>query len=487
MPGGSGTASRKPAGKRKKGKDTAADEEEEDLLIEKVPTENTAVSIKTWGRLRESNPYQFEERTYSRGDKMFWTKTQYCFWEDFYNNPEYTKTGSFVQPKAINQEELNLYAPTEFRFVIETLKKLGLYDLVCLKPGDGTGVYCPDLIRQFHCTAYFHEDPARTITWMSGTEQHSCNYIDFCQAMGFGAGRARGFKIHSEKSFTHGAISFCYPPVPQHPPPMVSGMYYSYQLLSKIFRESLVSKSGDASDVRSYHLNLMFFCRLENARQIDGCDYLYNELKRSIHRRMTPNFTQYVQQLIDTIVPAPGNRVGQQMKMDPFKIPFRGELPEVPEMEPQEPRTKARHDPAASSSSSLRPQRGVARFFSNLWAMCKNTNDVAHQSLAMNQETRRRQNAFFAERNHPVPPIGPELDPVVAPAWEMPPLGDAMFQNFDPLLYAPRAGASSSRTRFRTADATDDDDGSGSGSGSGSASGSDDDDGEEAPEDLDFI
>jgi hypothetical protein len=217
MPGGSGTASRKPAGKRKKGKDTAADEEEEDLLIEKVPTENTAVSIKTWGRLREFNPYQFEERTYSRGDKMFWTKTQYCFWEDFYNNPEYTKTGSFVQPKAINQEELNLYAPTEFRFVIETLKKLGLYDLVCLKPGDGTGVYCPDLIRQFHCTAYFHEDPARTITWMSGTEQHSCNYIDFCQAMGFGAGRARGFKIHSEKSFTHGAISFCYPPVPHHP------------------------------------------------------------------------------------------------------------------------------------------------------------------------------------------------------------------------------------------------------------------------------
>ena len=229
MPGGSGTASRKSTAKRKKGKGTAADEEEEDLLIEKVPTENTAtLHIKRWERLRESNPYRFVERTYTRSDKMFWTKTQACFWEDFYNNPENTRTGSCVQPKAINQEELNLYAATEFRFVVEILRRLGLYDLVCLKPGEGTGVFCPDLIRQFHCTAYFHDDPARTITWMTGTEQRSCNYIDFCQAMGFGGGRARGFKIHSEGSFTHGAISFYYPPVPQYAPPMVSGMYYSY-------------------------------------------------------------------------------------------------------------------------------------------------------------------------------------------------------------------------------------------------------------------
>jgi hypothetical protein len=73
--------------------------------------------------------------------------------------------------------------------------------------------------------------------------------------------------------------------------------------------------------------------------------------------------------------------------------------------------------------------------------MCKNTNDVAHQSLSLNQETRRRQNEFMATRNVPVPPPGPELEPVHAPNWEMPLLSDEMFQNFDPSLYfgVPRA------------------------------------------------
>jgi Flp pilus assembly protein TadB len=63
--------------------------------------------------------------------------------------------------------------------------------------------------------------------------------------------------------------------------------------------------------------------------------------------------------------------------------------------------------------------------------MCKNTNDVAHQSLAINQETRRRQNTFMAKRNHHVPTDGPEMEPVTAPNWEMPSIEDPMLQNID--------------------------------------------------------
>ncbi|KAK1670100.1 hypothetical protein QYE76_058259 [Lolium multiflorum] len=44
----------------------------------------------------------------------------------------------------------------------------------------------------------------------------------------------------------------------------------------------------------------MYYCRPENMKTIDGCDYLYNELKRSVRNRMTPNFAQYVQQLNNT-------------------------------------------------------------------------------------------------------------------------------------------------------------------------------------------
>jgi hypothetical protein len=85
--------------------------------------------------------------------------------------------------------------------------------------------------------------------------------------------------------------------------------------------------------------------------------------------------------------------------------------------------------------------------------MCKNTNDVAHQSLSLNQETRRRQNEFMAARNVPIPPPGPELEPVHAPNWEMPLLSDEMFQNFDPSLYF-----GGPTPRFAHAPPADDDD-----------------------------
>ena len=469
-PGSSAGGRTKSVGKKRKGKGAVPDDD----LVEKVPTYNIGtIHIADWRRLREKNPYRFEERTYNAGDREFWTNTQLNIWDDFYNCPELMRNGVIVQPKAINKEELTMYQATKYRFVVDTLQKMGLFDLVCLKPGStkGVGVYCPILVRQFHCTVFFHDDAARTMTWMTGQEQYTCNYLDFCQAMGFGGGRAHGFQIHTQEQFTHGNIAFCYPPEPTHAPPTISGMYYSYQLLAKIFRESLVSKSGDSSECRAYHLNLMHYCRPENVRTIDGCDFLYNELRRSVRNRMTPNFAQYVQQLINTVVPTPHNKKDQLIKMEPFKIPQQGNKLEIPEMMPSERRSKERHDPAASSSSSMRPKRGASRFLTSLWQMCRNTNDVAHQSLALNQETRRRQNEFMAARNHPVPPAGPEIEPVVAPTWEMPPINDAMFQNFDLSLFA-HGGAPPPRTRSAHAPHT-------------AASGDDDEDNEEDDEDDD--
>jgi hypothetical protein len=138
--------------------------------------------------------------------------------------------------------------------------------------------------------------------------------------MGLGGGPARGFQIHTKDPFTHGNIAFCYPPEPAHAPPLISGMYYSYQVLAKIFHETLISKSGDSSDCRAYHLNLMYYFRPKKIRRIDGCDFLYNELRRSIHNRMTPNFAQYIQQLINNVVPTPYNKKDQVINMEPFKI-----------------------------------------------------------------------------------------------------------------------------------------------------------------------
>ena len=389
------------------------------------------VHIGAWKRLRETNHYRFEAPTYTGGDKFFWTLSQQRMWLEYYDSSEHMKNGTIVMPKAV-KDVIVMHAATTYRFVVETLKNMGLYELVCLTPSDGC--YCPLLVRQFHCTVYFHDDPARTMTWMTGKEQYSCNYLDFCDALGFGGGRAHGFKLYSQQKFNKGDIAFCYPREPTARPPTISGMFYSYLLLAKLFRESLISKSGDTSECRGYHLNLMYYCNPEHRRRIDGCDLIYSELRRCVRNRMTPNYAQYIQLLINKVVPAPLNTHGERVRMEAFKVPVQGNRPDVPDMTPPERRSKERHDPT-SSSFTRRPQHGISRFFSSMWQMCKNSNDVAHQSLAMTQETRRRQNEYMATRNITFPPPGPELEPVHAPNWEMPPLTDQMFQNFDPTWY----------------------------------------------------
>ncbi|KAK1616125.1 hypothetical protein QYE76_021642 [Lolium multiflorum] len=399
-----------------KKKDKHAAQEDDEI----VPTFNVGNANRVeWQEMRTVNPYRFEQRTYTRGDKFFWTKTQAALWDGFYDSHEFMKNGDLVMPKAINPDELALHEATKYRFVVETLKGMGLYDLVCLKPDDEQEdpTFCPLLVRQFHCTVFFHDDADRTITWMTGKEKYSCTYSQFRAAMGCDGDSAPGYKIHSRSKLTKGDISFCYPANPTPGPPTISGMYYSYLVLAKMFRESLISKSGDTSEVRNYHLNLMYYCHPDRVRKIDGCDLIHCELKRAVMDRMTPNYAQYVQRLINYIVPAPLNTLGERVIMDPFRIPTQeATRPDVPSMMPStERRSKEHHDHDASSSYSRCPKHGAARFFSSMWQMCKNTNDVAHQSLTVNQETRRRQNEFMASRNHPVPPSGPEMEPVVAP------------------------------------------------------------------------
>ncbi|KAK1653303.1 hypothetical protein QYE76_071108 [Lolium multiflorum] len=393
---------------------------------EVVPTINVGAANRLeWQEWRTVNPYRFEKPTYTRSDKAFWTNTQAALWEGFYDSHEYMKHGNIVSPKAINRDELVLYEATKYRFVVQTLKNLGLYDLVCLKPDDTQDdpTFCPLLVRQFHCTVFFHDDEARTLTWMTGKTKYSCSYSQFRAAMGCDDDSDPGYKIHSRSRLTRGDISFCYPANPSPGPPTISGMYYSYLVLAKLFRENLISKSGDHSVVRNYHLNLMYYCHPDRVRKIDGCDLIYCELKRAIMDRMTPNCAQYVQRLINHIVPAPRNVVGEKVIMDPFRFPIQeATRSDVPSMMP--------------------PLSAVPR----------------HTMIMMlAPETRRRQNEFMASRNHPVPPPGPEMEPVVAPQWEMPLLTDEMLQNFDFSVYAH--GALPTRTARAPTPTADDADG----------------------------
>jgi hypothetical protein len=65
-------------------------------------------------------------------------------WEEYYDTQDHMKNGTFVMPKAI-KDVLALHEATKFRFVVETLKRMGLYELMCLMPSDES--YCPLLVR----------------------------------------------------------------------------------------------------------------------------------------------------------------------------------------------------------------------------------------------------------------------------------------------------------------------------------------------------
>ncbi|KAK1616885.1 hypothetical protein QYE76_022402 [Lolium multiflorum] len=356
--GSSARGRNKSTGNKRKDKQAAQEDDEI------VPDFNVADANRLdWQDLRTVNPYRYEQRTYTGGDRFFWTKTQAALWVGYYDNThECMKNGAVVKPKAINPEELALHEATKYRFVVQTLKGMGLYDLVCLKPDDDQEdpTYCPLLVRQFHCTVFFHDDADRTMTWMTGREKYSCTYTKFCEAMGYDGGRSTGYRIHTRPKLASGDISFCYPTGPTAGPPTISGMYYSYLVLAKMFRESLISKSGDSSEVRNYHLNLMYYYHPARIRKIDGCDLIYCEVKRAVMDRMTPNYTHYVQRLINHIVPAPLNTRDERVIMAPFKFPSPEGRPEVPSMMPaNERRSKEHHDPAASSSYSRCPKHGA--------------------------------------------------------------------------------------------------------------------------------
>jgi hypothetical protein len=111
---------------------------------------------------------------------------------------------------------------------------------------------------------------------MTGQDVLTVNFVDFCEALGYGGGRARGFKIHSEGPFPTEKIShICYPDEPSHPAPAISRMYYYYNALAKLFHQNLVSKAGDDASVRGYHQNLLYYCQPKKLRKIDGCDFIF--------------------------------------------------------------------------------------------------------------------------------------------------------------------------------------------------------------------
>jgi hypothetical protein len=363
-------------------------------------------------------------------------------WDEHYFDKAYFKRGWVVHQHALHMDHYKNHIQDDFHFIDECLRKFGVLEIASSKYD-----YYPDVIRQFHCTVFFDDD--HNMTWMTCTEQSYGTYVDFCEALGFGEGSATGYKIHSEDPKAVSNISFCYPTSDcVGEPPAISGMYNSYNTLTKLFHENLVCKKGHTSDIRGYHINLLYWCKPRRQRKIDVCDFIFYELRRSVLTHMSPGYCSFVQKFIDSSVAPKFAHTGKRFKHKTFDIGLGDGWLEAPGLRHTGLGEEASFgSPVASSSHRAPPrqQSGAAKFFKNLWDMCKFTHDVPHRALVMYQDTRARQNEFFASKNYPFPPPSPEMNPVPLVNFEMPSIFDEMF-----LGYPISSGGPSRPTRTRT-------------------------------------
>jgi hypothetical protein len=176
----------------------------------------------------------------------------------------------------------------------------------------------------------------------------------------------------------------------------------------------------------------MYYSHPDRQRKIDVPDFIYQELKRSVEKRFTPNYVDFVQRFIEYTVPAE-KRVGSFVPYTTISLPLCGSTPDLPEMlgQPSEHGSKRFHDPTTASSCSSRPpKKGVAKFFQSMFSMCKQTYDVSHKSLTLSQDTR----TFVINDCH-ARGVSPPLDhPAMAHVahfnYNIPPLDDEMFFGF---------------------------------------------------------
>ena len=311
-----------------------------------------------------------------------------------------------------------------FKYVYATLTKMNMMQLVTINQD-----YMPDLVNQFFCTVFFHDDDDRSMTWMTGNMPHTTTFEQFQAALGYDALTQGGFRIHSQKSMHDSSLAFCYPLGEPDPPlPQITAMYYFYNTMARIYRSTIVSKSGDFQSCTKYAKNLMYYTHPDHQQRIDVPDYIYNELKTAVERRMSPKYHAYVMCLLNLVVPS-HFLVGRIEKHELLNIPLRKDRVEVPSMVslPSEHGSKSRHDPRAASSSSVQPKRGAAKFFKKLFSMCKQSYDVSHRSLKLSQRNLELIIADRLERGLPPPTDIPEMAHVSDYTFDMPPLTDAML------------------------------------------------------------
>jgi hypothetical protein len=98
-----------------------------------------------------------------------------------------------VTPHRLNAEHFCAHRKIDFFFVEQALKKMNLWTIANLEQE-----YCPAMVCQFFCTAYFHPGSHRQISWMTGDTHYTAAFDELAWSLGYDDVRRGGFRIHSE-------------------------------------------------------------------------------------------------------------------------------------------------------------------------------------------------------------------------------------------------------------------------------------------------
>ena len=310
----------------------------------------------------------------------------------------------------------------ELKHIHETLVKMDVAPLLQIEHA-----YYSELIARFYCTLCYENDAVRSMTWMSGEQRVSSNLPEFIAVLGYSWKATygiHGYKVHDDNEFDASVLYFCYPPgLSDKKIPFNSHMYPFYNLLSKIFRRTIMIKAGDKSAIRAYMVNLMHFTKPNRQKKIDVMDFMFTEITLGTLEKRKPAYGPYIQKLINA-------KCGEHI-MERFEI-VRPNLfihkfipgPNIPEFAKLKVATTA----SGSSSDGPRPPpSGIAKFFKAMFQTCSDARSFAHDAKEMAKETRRIQNADRRAAGFAIDVDPPELAAVDLVHIPMPLLSDADF------------------------------------------------------------
>jgi hypothetical protein len=98
--------------------------------LEMIPEANFRdMPAELWREFCLCDPYHFKEKTYTGGDKLFWTEGQKQMWDDHYNEKTHFKRVWVVHQHALHMTHFSNHIQDDFHFIDECVKKLGVLEI----------------------------------------------------------------------------------------------------------------------------------------------------------------------------------------------------------------------------------------------------------------------------------------------------------------------------------------------------------------------